>query len=335
MKSYVLSGSDVDSIKQVSGVRPESPGNGEIIVKMRAASLNFRDLMVLTGLYGERKNNLVPLSDGAGEVVAVGAGVTEFGAGDRVALTFHLDWIGGKFSPSLNPIGRGGGDADGVLTEYVCVKASEAVLLPSYMSYEQGATLPCAAVTAWTALTQYDALCPGETVVVQGTGGVSIFALQMAKLFGARVIATSSSEEKLHTLKALGADDVINYRTRPDWDQAVLELTDGVGADVVVEVAGGETFAKSVAATRMGGRISVIGLLSGMPALDHNFFIRMQSIHPIRVGSREHFVAMNKALSTHRLKPLVDRVFHFSEAVEAFRYFEARQHLGKVVIAID
>lgn len=335
MKTYVLGGEGLDGLAVTDIGRPPSPGRGQVLVRMRAASLNFRDLLVMNGAYGPRKPELIPLSDGAGEVEAVGDGVTCVRPGDRVALTFHLDWIAGAFVPALNPIGRGGGAADGVLAEYACVSQEEVVRLPEHLSFEQGATLPCAAVTAWTALCAYAPLTPGDTVLVQGSGGVSVFALQLAKLAGARVIATSSSTEKLARLRALGADEVIDYRRTPEWHTQVLDLTGGVGVDVVVEVGGAGTFAKSVAATRPGGRISVVGLLEGMPQIGPEFFLRMQSIHPIRVGSRAHFEDMNRAIGRHRVEPVIDRVFGFGEAVEAFRHLEGRRHFGKVVIRID
>lgn len=335
MKAYVFSGDGLDRAALRDIDRPPSPGRGQVLVRMRAASLNFRDLLVLNGAYGERKPELVPLSDGAGNVEAVGDGVSRVRPGDRVALTYHLDWFAGAFGPGLNPIGRGGGAADGVLAEYVSVSQDEVVPLPEHLSFEQGATLPCAAVSAWTALCAYAPLTAGDTVLVQGSGGVSVFALQLAKLAGARVIATSSSSEKLARLRALGADELIDYRRTPDWHTQVLEMTGGVGVDLVVEVGGAGTFEKSVAATRVGGRISVVGLLEGMPRIGPEFFLRMQSIHPIRVGSRAHFEDMNRALGRHRVEPVIDRVFGFGEAIEAFRYFEGRRHFGKVVIRVD
>ncbi len=332
MRSYRLNGNGIENIKQASAGSVPQPGKGEIVVKMKAASLNYRDLLVLGGGYGKRKSGLVPLSDGAGEVVEAGEGVPEFKAGDRVALTFHVDWLAGRFNHRINAVGRGGGNIDGVLQEYVCVKAHEAVTLPSHLTFEEGATLPCAAVTAWTALKDNAELLPGDVVVVQGTGGVSVFALQFAKLFGARVVALSSTEKKLEWLRGLGADEAINYSKISDWDKAVLDITGGVGGDLVVEVGGGGTFGKSIAATRPGGRISVVGLLTGMPDPGSDFFARMVSIHPIRVGSREHFLEMNRAIDTHQVQPVVDSVFPFDEAVDAFRYFESRKHVGKVVI---
>jgi len=335
MKSYILTGSGIESIKPLASPRPERLGPGQVLVRLCAVSLNFRDLLVISGAYGPCKPNLIPLSDGAGEVVAVGERVSRFSPSDRVALTFHVDWIAGAFGPQLNTVGRGGGDVDGVLLEYACVSQDELVVLPTHLSFEQAATLPCAAVTAWTALCANAPLRPGDRVLVQGSGGVAVFAVQFAKLFGAHVIALSSSQERLERLRALGADEVVDYNRTPDWQHRVLELTDGAGVDVVVEVGGAKTFAKSVAATRPGGRISVVGLLSGMPQVGPEFFLRMQSLHPIRVGSRRHFETMNQAIALHRLQPVVDRVFGFDEAIEALIHFQRQQHFGKVVIRIE
>jgi len=335
MKSFIVTGTGISSIRPDTAIAPPQPGYGQVLVRIGAASLNFRDLLVAKGLYGPCKSNLIPLSDGAGEIVAVGDGVTRVRNGDRVALTFHLDWVGGAFGSSIKSAGRGAGNADGVLSECVCVSQDEVVHIPPHLTFEQAATLPCAAVTAWTALTAYASLMPGDTVLVQGTGGVSIFALQFAKLFGARVIVTSSSDEKLERMRALGADDLINYNQTTDWGSRAVELTNGIGVDVVVEVGGANTFSQSIKATRVGGRISVVGLLSGMPKLGPEFFLKMQSIHSIRVGSREHFERMNQAIISHRLEPIVDRVFDFDEAINAYLYFEDRSNFGKVVIRME
>ncbi|MCW8196809.1 NAD(P)-dependent alcohol dehydrogenase [Proteobacteria bacterium 005FR1] len=332
MLAYVLNGEGVEGLTKTHQADPPAPGPGEVVVRMRAASLNYRDLLVLSSQYRGRKKDLVPLSDGAGEIVAVGPDVTKQNVGDRVALTFHPGWIAGEFGGDFDPSGRGGGNIDGVLRQYAVVRDFEVVKLPDYLSFAEGATLPCAGVTAWTALTHYAPLLPGEVVVVQGTGGVSLFALQLAKLFRAKIIGLSSNAEKRSLLVRLGADHAIGYES---WSEKVLELTDGRGADVVIEVVGGSGFVKSMAATRLGGRISVIGALAGSPEIDMQFFRRMQSIHPIRVGSRAHFLELVRALSGAQLKPAMDQRFAFRDAASAYEYFQSRRHTGKVVIDID
>jgi NADPH:quinone reductase-like Zn-dependent oxidoreductase len=313
---------------------PGKPGAGRVKVRMRAASLNFRDLMVSRGQYGPTQTGLVPLSDGAGEVVEVGEGVTRVKVGDRVAPTFHPSWIAGPLRAEYDISGLGGIHLDGVLREYVALGEHELVKLPEHLSFEQGATLPCAAVTAWVSLTEQVPLQPGQTVLVQGSGGVSVFALQFAKLFGARVIALSSSPRKLEQLRALGADELIDYTQTPQWKDRVLELTGGVGCDVVVEVGGATTFPQAVGATRVGGHVSVVGLLTGMPEVGSEFFLRAQTVQGIRVGSRLHFEQMNQAIAQHRLEPVVDKVFGFDEAPAALAHLAGQGHFGKVVVRI-
>jgi NADPH:quinone reductase-like Zn-dependent oxidoreductase len=338
MKGWTLAGegTGLEKLKLRTDLKDPSPSHGQVLVRVHAASLNFRDLVVLGGMYVPSKPNLIPLSDGAGEVAAVGEGVTRFKKGDRVSLTFHTDWFGGKYYPTMNRAGRGGGQTDGMLTQYTCVSQEEVVHLPQHLSYEEGATLPCAAVTAWCALTAYTPLSAGDTVLVQGSGGVSVFALQFAKLFGARVIATSSSDAKLKRLKELGADQLINYKQVPDWHLRVLELTGGFGVDYAIEVGGKDTLAKTTMATRVAGQVNVIGLLSGMPEVGQDVLLRTLSIHGSSIGSREHFEQMNRAIAMHRLKPVVDdKVFGFNEAVQAVEYLQSQRHFGKVVIRID
>jgi NADPH:quinone reductase-like Zn-dependent oxidoreductase len=274
------------------------------------------------------------VSDGAGEVIEVGAGVTRVQRGDRVAGIFMQNWLSGEVSPYVARSALGG-SVDGVLAEYVVLNENGVVHIPTHLSYEEAATLPCAGVTAWNALTTW-MLKPGITVLVQGTGGVSMFALQFARLAGARVIATSSSDEKLKKAGELGASDGINYRSVPDWDKAVLERTNGIGVDHIIEVGGPGTLARSLNAVRVGGRISMIGLLTGpetavnpMPILGKQ--IQVQGVF---VGSREMFEAMNRAIALHHLRPVVDRVFPFEEAREALRYLESGKHLGKIVIRV-
>jgi NADPH:quinone reductase-like Zn-dependent oxidoreductase len=311
------------------------PGAGEVLVRVHASSLNFRDLMIANGAFGPLVPvGTVPLSDGAGEVVAVGAGVRRVAVGDRICATYNVGWISGE----RLDIGMGrGADAEGLLSEYALVDADSLVHLPAHLSFEEGATLPCAAVTAWNALCVYGALLPGQTVLTQGTGGVSLFALQFAKLFGARVIATTSSAAKAERLRALGADAVIDYRSQPDWEQEVLRLTNGAGADLVVEVGGAATMPKSILATRRGGRISVVGLLTGIAdkGFAPAFFGRFVQFHHIHVGSRDSFEGMNRAISHHGLKPVIGKRFEFAQAPEAFAALSEPEHFGKIVIHHD
>jgi NADPH:quinone reductase-like Zn-dependent oxidoreductase len=316
--------------------RPEpAPGPGQVVVKTRAVSLNFRDLLVVKGEYSKKLPlPMVPCSDCAGEVVAVGAGVIRVKPGDRVAGIFMQTWIEGDLTESKARSALGGA-IGGVLAESVVLHENGLVKIPAHLSFEEAATLPCAAVTAWHALIAEGRLKPGDTVVTLGSGGVSLFALQFARLTGARVIATSSSDEKLSKLCGLGASDGINYKTMPDWDKRVRELT-GAGADHIVEVGGASTLPKSVKAVRTGGTISLIGNVAGgaefnpLPLLMKN--VRLQGIF---VGSREMFEAMNMAILTHGLRPVVDRVFPFSEAREAMHYMEHGAHFGKICIRMD
>ncbi|MCM2459390.1 NAD(P)-dependent alcohol dehydrogenase [Pseudomonas sp. CG7] len=314
---------------------PKPPGPGQVLVRMRAAALNFRELLILAGHYQQMcKPDLVPCSDGAGEVVAVGEGVLRVGTGDRVALTFHPHWIAGEQPQGLAILGRGG-SVDGTLSEYACVSQDEVVVVPQHLSFEEASTLPCAALTAWSALCAHGVLLPGQRVLVQGTGGVSVFALQLAKLFGAEVVALSSSPEKLSRLRQLGADHLIDYRVHTDWHKQVLACTGGQGVDLTVEVGGGDTVERSVQATRVGGRVSMVGLLTGSPGFSEGFFYRGLSINTIRVGHREQFEQMNRAIALHRLRPVIDQVFDFDNAPEAFTHLQQRKHVGKVVIRIN
>lgn len=315
--------------------RPEpSPGYGEVLIKMRAASVNYRDVMIVKGTYNPKLPlPLIPFSDGVGEVIGVGEGVTRVKTGDRVAGIFRQKWLSGKVTKAKAQSDLGG-NLDGMLAEYVVLHEDGVVHIPEHLTDEEAATLPCAGVTAWNALITTGGVAAGDTVLVQGTGGVSIFALQFAKLVGARVIATSSSDEKLERVRQLGADEGINYKQTPDWDKQVLELTAGEGVDHVVEVGGAGTLAKSLAAVRHSGHISLIGILTGgggdinlTPILMKN--VRLQGI---LVGSREMFEAMNRAIAFHKLRPVVDQVFPFHEAREALEYMQSGAHLGKICI---
>jgi NADPH:quinone reductase-like Zn-dependent oxidoreductase len=331
------------AIDQASGIEAlrlrerdvPSPGPGQLLVRMRAASINYRDLLVMCGNYSRNLPlPLVPLSDGAGEIAAVGEGVRRWKAGDRVASTFFQDWDGGEIGEGAAKSALGGA-LDGVLSEYVLLGERGVVALPGHLSFEEGATLPCAALTAWHALRSGGLFC-GQSVLTMGSGGVSVFALQFAKAAGARVIATTGSEEKVERLRALGASDVVDYKREPGWESRVFELTGRRGVDQVVEVGGAGTLGKSLKAVRTGGHVSLIGVLAGgagevnpLPAVMKG--VRIQGIF---VGSREMFEEMNRAIDLHGLRPVVDRVFPFDEAPEAFRYMQSGAHLGKVVISI-
>jgi NADPH:quinone reductase-like Zn-dependent oxidoreductase len=335
MKVFELRAFGFDGLSLVERPEPK-PGPGQVLVQMRAFSLNYRDLMVVKGVYNPKQRlPLVPLSDGVGKITAAGDGVTRVKVGDRVAGIFMQRWLCGEITEDKARSSLGA-QLDGVLAEYVVLDEDGVVHVPDHLSDEEAATLPCAAVTAWHALMTEGGVKPGDTVLILGTGGVSLFALQFARLAGARVLATSSSNAKLERIAQLGASDGINYKENPDWDKTTRTLTGGVGVDHVVEVGGAGTLPQSLRAVRMGGRISLIGVLAGgsgqvspLPILMKN--VRVQGIY---VGSREMFEAMNRAIALHQLRPVVDRVFAFQEFPEALRYMESGAHLGKIAIRI-
>jgi NADPH:quinone reductase-like Zn-dependent oxidoreductase len=333
----VAGSTTLDGLKRAERAEPKVQAR-QLLVKIQAASLNFRDLMIARGQYfgGAVSANTIPLSDGAGEVVAIGAAVTRFRVGDRVAGTFFRGWIDGR-PPGGPLIALGVPPAEGVLADHALFDEQDAVAVPPHLSPEAAATLPCAGVTAWHALIENGRVAPGETVLVIGTGGVSIFALQFARLAGARVLVISSSDEKLTRARALGADGCINYRTTPEWDGEVLRLTQARGVDHVIEVGGAGTLGRSIAAAAAGGRIQLIGVLTGRggePSSPYGLLGKQASIQGVFVGSRGHFERMNAAISSHRLEPVVDRVFGFDEAPAAYRYLEQGAHFGKVVIRL-
>lgn len=335
MKCYVIpSPAGIESLT-LAERRDPTPGPRQILVRVRASSLNYRDLLTIEAKSARAapKPDLIPLSDGAGEVVAVGPGVTRFETGDRVAGCFMQRWFGGPIRESAMGSAMGGA-VDGMLTELAVLEEEGAVRLPAHLSYEEGAALPCAAVTAWNALVEIGQLKAGETVLVQGSGGVSIFALQFAKMFGARVIATSSSATKAQRLKQMGAEAVIDYKATPDWDVEAMRLTANRGVDITVEVGGAGTLPRSFLATRIGGRIAVIGLLTGAATLDPMPILRRNlRVQGLYVGSTEMFEAMNRAIEADGLKPVIDKVFPFAEAKDAYRHMKSQQHFGKIVIA--
>ncbi|MDB5296566.1 MAG: NAD(P)-dependent alcohol dehydrogenase [Phycisphaerales bacterium] len=313
-----------------------APGHGQVAVRVRAVSLNYRDLMIATGTYGAKppRAGLVPCSDGAGEVIAVGDGVSRVKVGDRVAGIFHQKWLGGPFSEAV-PASALGGDLDGVLAEEVVLDVDGVVKVPDGLSFEEAATLPCAGVTAWSAL--FEGPRPvkaGDTVLTLGTGGVSVFAIQFAKAVGARVVSTSSSDEKLGRAKALGTTDGINYKDTPEWGKEVMRVTGGVGADVVVEIGGGSTMGHSITAVRKGGTVAVIGVLTGGEIDPRRLISRAVTLRGVYVGSRDAFEAMNRAIAVNGIKPVIDRVFPFEQAREAYRHLQSGSHFGKVVIRV-
>jgi NADPH:quinone reductase-like Zn-dependent oxidoreductase len=312
-----------------------APGHGEVLVKLRAVSVNYRDLLLVKGLYNPRLPlPRIPFSDGAGEVAEVGDGVTRVKPGDRVAGIFAQKWISGEMTEAAAKSALGG-EIDGVLAEYAVLSEEGVVLLPDHLSCEEAATLPCAAVTAWHAVVEAG-VRPGDTVLILGTGGVSIFSLQFARLAGAQVVVTSGSDEKLKRAMQLGAAQGINYKTEPDWGKKAHEVT-GRGVDVVVEVGGAGTLPQSMKAVRIGGRISLIGVLTGNTGEVNPLPLVMKKVcmQGILVGSREMFESMNRAISAHRLHPVIDRIFPFDEVREALRYMESGAHFGKICIRID
>ncbi|HEY6451454.1 MAG TPA: NAD(P)-dependent alcohol dehydrogenase [Steroidobacteraceae bacterium] len=339
MRAYeIAAGSTtLEGLRRAERAQPQ-PQLRQILVKMQAASLNYRDLMIARGQYfgGAVSANTVPLSDGAGEVAAIGAGVTRFRVGDRVASTFFRGWVDGR--PPPGPlVALGAPPADGVLCDFAVFDEQDAVAVPAHLSAEQAATLPCAGLTAWHGLIENGRVAPGETVLVMGTGGVSMFALQFARLAGARALVISSSDQKLERASALGAQGCINYRTTPEWEAEVLRLTQGRGVDHVIEVGGAGTLGRSIAALAPGGRIQLIGVLTGRggePANPYGLLGKQASIQGVYVGSRGQFERMNAAIAGHRLEPVVDRVFPFDEAAAAYRFLEQGAHFGKVVIRL-
>jgi NADPH:quinone reductase-like Zn-dependent oxidoreductase len=304
-------------------------------VALRAISFNYRDLLLVKGLYNPKlKLPRIPCSDGSGEVAAVGEGVTAWKPGDRVAGIFMQNWLDGALTP-IKARGALGGDMDGTLADTIVLKETGLVPLPEHLSYQEAATLPCAAVTAWNAL-EVGNLKPGETVLIQGTGGVSIFTLQFARLRGARVLGISSSNEKLERARSLGLDEGLNYLEKPDWDRWVLEQTGGEGADLVVDVGGVSTLPRSLRALRIGGTVAQVGVLSGSPeALPISTILHKQArIQGIYVGSRKDFLEMNKAVSLAVLRP-VGEEFHWTQAREALARMEEGSHFGKLVLTVE
>jgi NADPH:quinone reductase-like Zn-dependent oxidoreductase len=314
--------------------RPEpTPGYGQVLVRIHAASLNYRDLVTLDN--PRQKTPLIPLSDGAGEVVAIGEGVARVQVGDRVAGTFFQDWDAGEITAAVHDTALGGA-LDGVLAEYVVLSERGVVRLPDYLTYEEAATLPCAAVTVWNALVERGGLHAGQSVLLLGTGGVSLFGLQFAKMHGARAIITSSSDEKLTRAREMGADEGVNYRTTPDWEKTVWALTGKRGVDHVVEVGGAGTLEKSLGSTRYGGHVHLIGVLSGFTGQVNPWPIVPKNlrVNGIYVGPRLVFEDMLRAMKQNYTHPVIDRIFPLAEARAAYEYMRSGAHFGKIVVTM-
>ena len=328
MRSAGLEGLELDTRD-----RPE-PGPGEVLLRLRASCLNYHDYVVLQGR-SPVDYPRVPLSDGCGEVIGTGPGVARLAVGDRVAPNFFVGWASGR--PTLEDWRNVLGDSiDGCAQDYLSVPAAGVAKVPAHLTDLEAATLPCAGLTAWNALVE-PGLVAGETLLVQGTGGVSIFALQFGKALGAEVIVTSSSDEKLERARGLGADHTVNYRRTPEWQASVREITDGRGADLIVDVGGRDTLARSVKAAAVGDRIALVGVLGGFGDAPFNpsaTFSKHLRLYGIGVGSREDFDAMNRCVAQHRLRPVVSDVFPLEETADAARLLERGGHFGKIAVSI-
>ncbi|MGE3466231.1 MAG: NAD(P)-dependent alcohol dehydrogenase [Pyrinomonadaceae bacterium] len=334
MKAFEINEFGIENLTPSTREVPE-PAASEVLIRFHAASLNYRDVMVVSGTYNPRmKRPAIPLSDGAGEIAAVGDRVTKWRVGDRVMPIFAQRWFDGETSEEKRRTSLGAGAQwDGVLRDYGTFDQESVLRIPEHLSFDEAATLPCAALTAWNALAVSGRLKAGETVLTLGTGGVSMFAVQFAKMFGARVISTSSSNEKLEKLRAMGVDETINYREGEDWDTAVLELTEKVGVDHVVEVGGSGTLARSLNAVRLGGHVAMIGALSGTGDFSPlSVFMKAVRLQGIFVGSRRMFEEMNRAINVAAMRPVIDRVFDFDDVREALKYMQSGSHFGKIVI---
>lgn len=334
MKTYRLEKTgSLDNLSLNQEADP-TPSAHDVVIRVRANALNYRDLMVMGGSYRvPPKPRVIPLSDGAGEIVAVGSDVKRIKIGDRVAGAFFQGWMGGHIAAEHLSTDMGG-SIDGMLSEFVVLNEQGVVKIPAHLSFEEAATLPCAAVTAWCCLTDQRQLMPGDTVLTLGSGGVSVFAIQFARMFGARVIATTSSDAKADKLRLLGAHEVINYTTHPEWDKEVMRLTGRRGADFVVEVGGPGTLACSLKSAAIGGHVVQVGILGGVgqqldPALFRGRSITTRSI---TVGSRQSFEAMLRAIDVNQMRPVIDKVFKFDDAKLAYQHLQEQKHFGKVVI---
>ncbi len=336
MKAYEIpnGGTSLDGIRRVERPDP-APGPREVLVRLRAAALNYRDHAIVTGAYHYNLTRpTIPCSDGAGEVIAAGPGVTRFKIGDRVVPTFFQVWIDG--APPKNR-GALGAPLDGTLAEFIVLHEDGCVAMPPSLSFEEAATLPCAGPTAWNALMHAGTrVKPGDTVLCLGTGGVSMFALQFARAAGARVIVTSSSDAKIERAKSLGASDGINYKSHPDWEKEVLALTGGRGVDCVIENGGVNTLQRSFQCLGWEGKVALIGVLAGPEghADAHDLMFKRGSLHGIGVGTRVTLEQLIQAVEVNRIKPVIDKVFPFDQALDAFRLQASGKFLGKIAISI-
>lgn len=336
MKAYQITGSDGLQSLALTELPDPTPAHGEVLVRIKSVSLNYRDYMNVVGLHGvSGPVPRIPCSDGAGEIVACGPGVQEWKIGDRVVIPFMPSWLDGPFTQSHSARALGGA-VDGLLRELATVPAASLLRVPDYLSLNEAATLPCAAVTAWDALVVRGNLKAGETVLVLGTGGVSVFALQIANLMGARVLGISSSDAKCKRLLDLGAKAVHNYKANPAWDDWALSLTDGVGVDKVIEIGGPDTLNRSIKATRFGGHISLIGVLTGTAGSVQTVQILRKGIRldGTYVGSRAMFADLLRAFENSQIHPIIDSVFPFEKAEDALRHMESGKHFGKIVVGI-
>jgi NADPH:quinone reductase-like Zn-dependent oxidoreductase len=335
VKAFTTRGDGIDALSRANRATP-SPGDREIVVTMRAAALNYRDLLVVNGRGGWKPPEpRIPLSDGAGVVSAIGAGVTRWRVGDRVAGIFLPRWLDGELTTEKGIGAIGGSAVDGVLAEQRVFSDQAVVRIPDHLTDIEAATLPVAAVTAWHALTRPGEPKRGEWVLIEGTGGVSLFALQFAHAMGARAIVISSTDEKLERARQVGATVAINYRDNPAWETKVAAATGGKGVDRVIEVVGGANLNRALDVVRVSGAISFIGLLAGLsaPIETFRFVEKNVVIHGIETGSREMFDALNRFIGAHALRPVVDRVFPFEEFPDAMRHLERGAHFGKIVVA--
>ncbi len=336
MKAFITLGDGIDKLRLTELPTPE-PKADEVLVRMAAASLNYRDLLVINGIASWKPvSSRIPLSDGVGEIVAVGRNVSRWKIGDRVAGLFLPKWIDGELTPEKYVSPLGGALADGVLAEYVVFNERAVVRIPGTLSNIEAATLPVAALTAWHAVAHRSQVQSGESVLIQGTGGVSLFALQFSHELGAKPIVISSSDEKLERIKALGGWATINYKTFPKWEEHIIELTGGTGVDHVIETVGAENLNRSLEAVKLSGTISFIGLIAGLsaPINTYQFVQKNVSIYGIETGSGEMFDEMNRFIESRDLKPVIDRTFAFAEIREALKHLESGKHFGKVTFEI-